>query len=192
LIGTVLWGAVIGLASCGIWCLWNGIRSRKWQTAPGVVLHSDIEGEDDPDDSHSYRVCILYRYEVGGQEYLSKRVYFGQAVLWTSSFDRLLRKMIGYDTGTKVKVYFHSRRPSLSVLQPGMSLEAWVMAILGFGLLALFVMYNYRSHLVKERKTSVHLGGVPGIGRFWRGPPRWKSEKSSASRLRGTLPVTAA
>ena len=135
LLSSVFECALIGIAGLGLWCLWNGVRSRKWPTVPGIVLHSDIEGQSDSEGSGSYRVRILYRYEVSGRQYLGKRVYFGQAILWTGSFDRLLSKTGRYNPGTPVQVHFHKKWPSLSVLQPGMTLEAWVVTLLAFGLL---------------------------------------------------------
>src|SRR5690349_9168972 len=92
LLSTVIGCALTGMAGVALWCLWNGVRSRKWPTVSGVVLSSDIEGQGDSEGSDSYRVRILYRYEVGGQQYTGKRVYFGQSLLWTNSFDRLLSK----------------------------------------------------------------------------------------------------
>lgn len=132
LVFTTLVGSMLFLtAGCGLWCLWNGARSRKWPTAPGVVLHSDIECENNPDGGGFYRARILYRYEVNSREFQGKRVYFGQTVLWTSSFERLLSKTGRYHPGSPAKVHFHSNRPSLCVLQPGVSFEAWVVTIIG-------------------------------------------------------------
>jgi hypothetical protein len=132
LIGVVV-AAGLGLAGCGLWCLWNGACSWKWPTVTGIILHSDIEAEGSDEDA-SYRLRSLYRYQIGGQEYMGKRVYFGQAVLWTSSFDRLLRRTMRYHPGNPVQVYIHQTKPKRCVLQPGTSLEAWTATILGFAL----------------------------------------------------------
>jgi hypothetical protein len=136
----VIWGGVLAtafslVAGCGLWCLWNGLRSRRWPTASGVILRSDIDGFGDVDGSPSYRLRVAYRYEVAGRQFVGKRVFFGQGVLNTGSFDRLLRKTNRYGPGVPVNVYFHPKRPSLCVLQPGMRLEAWIVTIVGLGLL---------------------------------------------------------
>lgn len=130
----VLWGAVVGLATCGLWCLWNGARSRNWPTAPGTVLHSEVQQCGEPYDP-SHEVKILYRYEVGGREYVGKRVFFGQGIQ-TADFARLQRRMSAYAAGCPVQVHFCRWMPSVSVLQPGIKLEAWILAILGVVLLA--------------------------------------------------------
>jgi Protein of unknown function (DUF3592) len=139
LLGTVVCGVLICISGCGLWCLWNGMRSRKWPTTKGVMLHSDIEGSEDSDGTGSYRIRARYRYEVGGQEFIGKRVFFGQAILWTSAFDRLLRKTSRYHPGSEVKVHFHCKKPSRCVLQPGMNVEPWIVTVLGLGLLGWFL-----------------------------------------------------
>ena len=132
----VIWGRILAtvfglVAACGLWCLWNGFRSRRWPTVPGVILRSDIDSFEDPDGSPSYRHRATYQYEVEGRQFVGKRVFFGQGMLNTGSFDRLFRKTHRYDPGVKVNVYFNPARPSLCVLQPGTRLEAWIVTILG-------------------------------------------------------------
>lgn len=135
-----LWAALLGaafslVAGCGLWCLWNGLRSRRWPATPGMILRSDIDGFGEVDGSASYRIRVAYRYEVDGRKYFGKRVFFGQGVLNTGSFERLLRKTVRYGPGVCVNVRFHPKRPYLCVLQPGMRLEAWIVTILGLSLL---------------------------------------------------------
>ena len=117
-------GVIFG--GLGLIFLILGIRSRKkaqaslqWPVAQGsvisstVVQHQDYD-EDDHRTSTSYEPQVQYRFSVGGQEFLGKKIAFG-----ANRFD--MRRAQGmadqYPSGSAVNVHYNPDNPNEAVLQ---------------------------------------------------------------------------
>ncbi len=119
--------------------------SKRWIEVAGRLWHWDIKTvresvEPEPGgESFSYGLRIAYVYQIDGQEYVGQRVYFGQGLFRTASFDRLWRKVSRYKPGDAVNVFYSKGHPNLCVLQPGTSFEAWFFVLVGVGLLTVLI-----------------------------------------------------
>jgi hypothetical protein len=108
------------------WLLVMGRRSKRWPTAPGVVLESKFAaGSKINTGIHRFR----YEYRVNGERYTGDRVCFGYAIS-NGAFD-VRRAVSRYPPGRQVEVRYHPWRPSLSTLEPRMSGLVWMWLILG-------------------------------------------------------------
>src|SRR5437773_12253651 len=99
-------------------------RALRWPTVPGRILSAELE--DGPSTRGlipiaTHRAVIRYAYEVGGKEWVSQRVFFGDEVFRTG--DAARDRVRQYQPGTRVEVWYDPVDPSRSVLDPRM---AWV------------------------------------------------------------------
>lgn len=141
----VFWGGAVTLLVSGLWCLWHGARSKRWLQTAGRMLSWDIKAVRDSVDplpggeNFSYRLRMAYVYQVDGHEYVGQRLYFGQGLFPTASSDPLWRRVNRYQPSDVVKVFYSKSRPSLCVLQPGTSFQAWFFVVVGVGLLTALI-----------------------------------------------------
>ncbi len=120
-----------GLIIWQILAMERAAASRRWPRAPGEVLRSFVDRQEDS-EGPMYLVKVICRYRVGDSEYTCNRLRFGLA-LWSnipmSYFSRALRK---YKGGDSVEVSYNPRKPEDSVLEPGFA--PTMLSGLGFGL----------------------------------------------------------
>jgi hypothetical protein len=128
----------LGVIGIGFFVVLGAIGSYSWASTPGEVFQSVIT-EHDRVDRHTrqnyYVANVAYSYSVGGVEYTSTRIRFGQvssgfrshAEYWTNK----------YKAGASTTAYYNPRNPAESVLERGVSLGAFFP--LGCGLLFLAV-----------------------------------------------------
>lgn len=84
--------------------------------------------------SKSYRADVSYQYSIGGREYLSSRLFYGDS---SSSRRRAEARFNRFAVGQKVDVWIDPRDPSESTLYPG--LTVWnIQGIMRFAGLVLF------------------------------------------------------
>lgn len=138
---TQLAGGLCTLIGMGL-ILWQALAmeraaaSRRWPRAPGEVLRSFVDKEEDDEESF-YLVKVICRYRVGDAELTCSRLRFGMP-LWSSVpmtwFSRALRK---YRRGDRVEVAYNPKRLEDSVLEPGFA--PTMLSGLGFGLVFFIV-----------------------------------------------------
>ncbi|MBK7704309.1 MAG: DUF3592 domain-containing protein [Acidobacteria bacterium] len=118
--GTIVFGilipGVLGLASailavCGFADLWIVHRRRKWPTASGSVVASEILTPH----RRGCRPFITYRFQANGYEYQSSNFFHGQA---NSGYSRpeAERRIAGFPPGTPVTVHYDPADPHRSVV----------------------------------------------------------------------------
>ena len=115
----------------------QALRAARWPTVQGRVLSAELE--DGPSMGRfipvaSYRAVVTYAYEVAGQEFTSKRVFFGDEVPQTG--DGARDRVRTYSSGTVVQVWYDPRNPSSAVLEP---YAAWTQTTTWLVLAALSV-----------------------------------------------------
>jgi hypothetical protein len=87
-------------------------RLRRFPTAPGVVLKSEIYETHE----RKFGTHILYRFEVGGRVYESDRFFHGQQHL---SYGKkgAQKKIAPYPAGQAVQVHYHPENPQQSIVE---------------------------------------------------------------------------
>ena len=111
--------------------------SNKWALVNGIIEKSYLEDVTLSNESvHSYKLRISYSYSIEGKTYVSSRVFFGDRIL--SSFKGWFQKIsIKYSPGSKVDVYYKPSNPKLSVLEPGIKYELFIILFSGVMLFVL-------------------------------------------------------
>ena len=126
-------------------------ESVNWPKAPGVILfsqrtsstsvHEDDEGRETT--STTYSSPLVAEYEVNGRKHYTKTRRFGQLAGSGEEWAREIAER--YPTGQKVQVAYSPADPDLSVLEPGITSEAYWLPGAGaafflFGLIAVLVI----------------------------------------------------
>ena|SRR2546425_5778802 len=97
----------------------QALRASRWPKVRGRVLSSHVEdgplmGRPIPVVSH--RAVVTYAYEVGGEQFKSQRVFFGDEVPQTG--DGARDRVRKYAPDTVVEVSYDPRDPLNAVLEP--------------------------------------------------------------------------
>jgi hypothetical protein len=122
---------VIGFCTLviGVRQLQRSVASQDWPTASGVIQNSSVEAKSDSDSGTTYHAEILYDYTVDGTKYSGNRVDFGE--YGTGEPTHARRIVNRYPPEKKVEVHYLPDDPELSVLEPGMKAQAWVLPCFG-------------------------------------------------------------
>jgi hypothetical protein len=123
----------------------NGIVSRRWPTASGRILSSEVSssvtvggGEGGPQQPVSDPV-VSYEYEVQGQRYTASRVSFQGT--WPT-LDVAIEVVVRYPAGTSVTVWYDSEDPESAVLEPGAGLFPYFQMLMGFLIIGIGMLFQ--------------------------------------------------
>ena len=94
------------------------VVARSW-TALACVVESSTVRSHEGDDSTTYSVDIVYRYEVGGRTYRGNRYDFLGGS--SSGYEAKQRVVDAHPVGATVTCFVDPRDPASSVLQRGWS-----------------------------------------------------------------------
>jgi len=135
LVAALLLVAGVALLGVGGRRLWRGYASARWPSVPGVIVFGPGAADYVP---RRDAVPLVYRYEVDGRTYLNDVRVFGQPAAarrggWTE------RVEARYPVDTRVVVYHAPGDPAVSVLEPGIAWEAWLLPAAG-AMLLLFAL----------------------------------------------------
>lgn len=108
--------------------------SYNWNTTEGEVTESSVRITTSK-NGKQYQAIISYKYKAHGEEYTSKRVYFGSNIQ-SSSKKRAEKLTEKYPVGARVKVYYDPVKNSRAVIEPGAKWELKFFLIFS----ALFVL----------------------------------------------------
>ena len=128
-----------------IFFLFYCLSSYRWSKVDGVITVSEmLESKERAAGSGSHRTTtfkpiVHYKYEVAGKLYENKKIRFFQ--LSSSSKPFAERTLKSFPEGASVSVYYNSKRPSSSVLVPGVSFGAFF--VLSFFLLSIWMVRSY-------------------------------------------------
>src|SRR5688572_5548994 len=122
------------------------LSARSWVVTPCTVVSSRVQTHRG-DDSTTYRVDILYRYEVDGQEYRSSRYQFMGG---SSSGHKSKAAIVAqYPVGAQRNCYVNPNNPSEAVLERSLTASMWFGAIP-----AVFVLVGAGGVTAMMRKSS--------------------------------------
>lgn len=101
----------------------KGLEAQHWISAPGTVVSSEvIEGFETIPQPR-----VIYRFEVGEQDYTSDRIGFMMMI--TES--RAEQIVAAYQPGERIMVHYNPASPSDSVLDRSIPLSALLTLLAG-------------------------------------------------------------
>ena len=112
--------------------------ARSWDKVEGIITVSRVDqpATHASDDRNDAKPIIRYRYQAGGQELESDKVFVGGSVITTRV---LAAKLIGrYPVGAHVDVHVDPRQPTEALLEPAaaQNVAALVAFTIVFGCIA--------------------------------------------------------
>lgn len=127
--GFFLIGGVVMLQS--LLAIARGYASNRWPQTTGTILESRVEEHVNTAGQLLFFPQVRYRYRVGGKEYESTNIQFPTR---TSASRRRAEVLVAkYLVTASVPVSYLSRKPCVSVLEPGLTANAFVDATIGLG-----------------------------------------------------------
>jgi|SRR5579859_2033963 len=116
-------------------------KASSWPRVQGRILSATLE--DGPSSGRlmpvaTHRVAIKYTYEVGGREWTSQRVFFGDQSFekGDGARDRVRR----YEPDSAVDVFYNPDDPAQAVLEPATAWQkAAIQGVASVGLILLSI-----------------------------------------------------
>ena len=118
----------IGITGFGVRSMHMSKLAEQWPTVPGEIISSDFHVDTD-DDGTTYRTDLSYRYEIMGQEYVSKKIAFGYAGSSSRSFHRNIYDAL--PVSSQVAVRYDPSNPARAVISFGMHQSIIFLLIFG-------------------------------------------------------------
>ncbi len=106
--------------------LMSVLSAQNWISTPCTIVASRVQSHRG-DDSTTYSVDILYRYEFRGQEYRSSRYQFMRGS--SSGYKGKAAIVQQHPPGTPTACYVNPGNPAEAVLQRGLTPDMWFGAI---------------------------------------------------------------
>jgi len=161
--------------------IWRGVASSGWPVTEGVVRSAEIVAEG---ETTSAEIVVAYR--VGGVEYTTDTLHFGQTVGSGDSSEAQIRAL-RYAAGRRVWVRYAASDPSVGCTEPGFHADAlWLpVAGLAFGLpgavlLVVAMSWAKRSMLKWGLWLFALVFGGIGVAMLWVGLGRmWMAHAST-------------
>ena len=130
---------LFGLMLFNLVRMWGRMQAaRSWDKVEGIITVSRVDqpATHASDDRNDAKPIIRYRYQAGGQELESDKVFVGGSVITTRV---LAAKLIGrYPVGAHVDVHVDPRQPTEALLEPAaaQNVAALVAFTIVFGCIA--------------------------------------------------------
>lgn len=144
---TIVYGVLGLVAACGVFLIcvgmqniWRATASTKWPTASAVVTNSGQEVSQSADGSSTVSPKVIASYSVGGREYTTETIRFGELF---GSGDTSVAELqsFRYPSGGEISVSYHPSDPAIAVIEPGFSTGAIWAPGAGIALLMVSVMF---------------------------------------------------
>lgn len=105
-----------------------GIRSVKWPFVEEIIIKSEIRENPNPSSKKIralFYPLIKYEYFINGTSYTGEII---SAAMFPDGALKSAKRIVSkYSAGKKVKVFYSMRKPSLSVLEPGIQKEIFLI-----------------------------------------------------------------
>jgi len=132
--------------------------ARSWDKVEGIITVSRVDqpATHASDDRNDAKPIIRYRYQAGGQELESDKVFVGGSVITTRV---LAAKLIGrYPVGAHVDVHVDPRQPTEALLEPAAAQN--VAALVAFTIVFGFIAATLTAHSLAGHVLYTN-NGVP-------------------------------
>jgi hypothetical protein len=155
---TLLVFGVVGLLCffTGVMKIWSASNASDWPPTEGLVLESKIEEVWDP-ESTFYVPHIRYEYDVGGNKYVSSRIYFVEKSLDLSGWARDF--IDNHPTGSSIQVHYDPVHPWEAALFVGVTPINYGQPLTGLVLIGI-ACFNLR-HFKNGNKNSAQSVAKP-------------------------------
>ncbi len=143
ILGLVILGGAFFLQK-GLRNVWRGLASASWPRTVATVTQSGTHSSTDVDNQTGqqttfYTADLVFEYNVGGKQYTTSTLHFGQTFGSASSADAEILHL-RYAKGATVTVAYNPSDPSLAVVEPGFSLESLLLIVAGLAFILPCVM----------------------------------------------------
>ncbi len=128
------------LMSDRLFLLWMGSDSENWPSVEGTVQSLAYRPIGMGRSGDGWHLTVDYTYSVEGRVYTSDRLRFAKGFAGLDEKKMAVARE-QYAEGARITVYHHPRRPSLSVLIPGVGSHIWMGLILGLVLLLVAAVF---------------------------------------------------
>jgi hypothetical protein len=108
-------------------------RLRKWPTASGIIIKSEISRRHDG----YFQTVMRYRFQAQGQIFESDKFFHDQKVMSYGS-GTAQEKIAPYPVGKVIEVYYQPQNPAHSLVEIKSTVKFYVIgafALIGFGLI---------------------------------------------------------
>lgn len=123
--------------------LYQQLSTRKWESTKCTILVKDQEPKGAGTGGTSWHSLVYYTYTVDGESFTSNKISLG--LIGFSSFSKAIKRSRSYKENEVRECWYNPIRPSMSVLERGLSLKKPIYLILSallFFALALFAKLN--------------------------------------------------
>ncbi len=138
----------------GVRELQDAVLSTKWPIARGHVVHSSVDRQTN-NERTTYHAVIMYNYEVNGTVYSGSRVAYGD---YGSSNPIHAREIVDrYPKGKEVMISHMPESPGVSLLEPGIKIQAWIPLLVGLVFFAggVFIAITLPKAIRRQRQNRV-------------------------------------
>ncbi len=124
----------LGMAALFVLGLKNisrGVLSRGWPTSEAVVARVEMTSHTSRDtrrqsSTTTYHAELSFRYAVGGHEYTTDQVSWGQT-LGSGDPTEAVVLALSYPEGRRVRVHYNPAKPDEAVVKPGLTGSAFLL-----------------------------------------------------------------
>lgn len=143
------------LSLYNLWFIIKAKSTENWDKTDGTITNSELLDLTSVGEADStFKPQIDYSYTLNGNEYKSKRIYFGSHIM-TSYNKRHSQKLVEkYPRGTKVIVYFDRLNEKQSVLETGIKYQIIIGFILGLIITGIGLTFLRNPNLLNDFWTS--------------------------------------
>ena len=143
------------LALYNLWLIIKAKSTKNWDKTDGTITNSELVDYTSAGEANStFKPKIEYTYFLNGNEYKSKRIYFGSHIM-TSYNKRHSQKLVEkYPKGTKVIVYYDRLNEKESVLETGIKSQIIIGLILGIIITGIGLAFLKNPNLLNDFWTS--------------------------------------
>ena len=126
----------------GVFCIYNGYKSRTWPQALGTINASYAERQlRRESETHNSRIKyvarIRYAYTVNGRKYNNDEVGFGKSEYTSRRKSKIEKYLEQFPVGKSVRVFYNPENPGQAVLSQGVTGGA--LLVLAGGILFLLI-----------------------------------------------------
>ena len=134
-----------------LWLIIKAKATENWDKTDGTITNSELVDLTSAGEGNStFKPKIEYSYTLNGNEYKSKRIYFGSHIM-TSYNKRYSQKLVEkYAKGTKVIVYFDRLNEKQSVLETGIKYQIIIGLILGLIITGIGLTFLRNTNLLND------------------------------------------
>ena len=124
----------------------RGYASKHWPQTIGTIIESHVEEQVNADGQFVFFPQVRYRYVVNGTVHQSINIRFPTKGFTTRRQANIL--VAKYSASASIMVSYHPTKPTVSVLEPGLTGKAFMDAVFGLGFLLGSIVGCYYLFLV--------------------------------------------